>query len=215
MIDLVDTDAEEGGTDVADLIAPFDDLGVEILLDLLADEEDRAQRARLLGVARRIVPDRVPRVTARLSDPRWYVVRNAAILLGASGRPEALPHIEGLVRHSSLAVRREVPAALAAAGGVKAVPTLARFAGGTDPEVGHHAVSALGTLVGSEAADALTQVVRDATDRGLRLQAIEELARRADGSERLRELAARAARPRLPWGLRRRARALAREAAGT
>jgi hypothetical protein len=109
MIDLVDADAEESGTDVADLIAPFDDLGVEILLDLLADEEDREQRARLLGVARRIVPDRVPRVTARLSDPRWYVVRNATILPDASGRPEALPHIEGLVRHSSPAVRREVP----------------------------------------------------------------------------------------------------------
>jgi HEAT repeat protein len=207
--------ADEGAGLVADLLAPFDDLGVEILLDLLAEEEDRARRARLLGVARRAVRDRVGGVTARLSDPRWYVVRNAVILLGASGRPEVLGSIEGAVRHPTPAVRSEVPTALAAAGGVEAVPALERLAGEGDPEVRRHAVSALGTLVGPEAADALVRIVRDSDDRALRLRVIDELARRPDGAERLRELASRRTRPRLPWGLRRRARGTARRGGAT
>lgn len=207
--------ADEEAALVADLLAPFDDLGVEILLDLLAEEEDRARRARLLGVARRTVRDRVGRVAARLSDPRWYVVRNAVILLGASGRPEAIPAIERAVRHPTPAVRHEVPAALAAAGGAEAVPALERLASGDDPQVRRQAVAALGTLVGPEAADGLVQVVRDSEDRALRLLAMEELARRSDGAERLRDLASRAARPRVPWGLRRRARSLARRGGET
>ncbi|HET9724867.1 MAG TPA: HEAT repeat domain-containing protein [Actinomycetota bacterium] len=211
--DLVEAEADEGAAVVADLLAPFDDLGVEILLDLLADEEDRARRARLLGVARRTVHDRVSRVTARLSDPRWYVVRNAVILLGASGRPEVLPQIEAQVRHAAPAVRREVATALVGAGGVEAVPALGRLASGEDQEIRLQAVSALGTLVGPEATDALVEVVRSSDDRTLRLRAIEELARRPDGAGRLRELASRASRPRLPWGLRRRARSLAKEGA--
>jgi hypothetical protein len=207
--------ADEGAGLVAELLAPFDDLGVDVLLDLLAEEEDRARRARLLGVARRTVRDRVGRVVARLSDPRWYVVRNAVILLGASGRPEALPDIERAARHPTPAVRNEVPAALAAAGGAEAVPVLGRLAIGDDPELRRHAVAALGTLVGPEAADTLVQVVRDSDDRALRLRALEELARRPDGAERLRELVSRGVRPRLPWGLRRRARSLARDRGGT
>ncbi|HEX5949887.1 MAG TPA: HEAT repeat domain-containing protein [Actinomycetota bacterium] len=212
--ELVEAEAEEGAGLVADLLAPFDDLGVDVVLDLLAEEEDRARRARLLGVARRTVRDRVGRVVARLSDPRWYVVRNAVILLGASGRPEALPDIERALRHPTPAVRNEVPAALAAAGGAEAVPALERLAAGGDPEVRRHAVAALGTLVGPEAADALVRAVRGSDDRALRLRAIEELARRPDGAERLRELASRGTRPRLPWGLRRRARSLARKGGG-
>ncbi|HEU4354399.1 MAG TPA: HEAT repeat domain-containing protein [Actinomycetota bacterium] len=208
--DLVETDADEGVSVVADLLEPFGDLGVEILLDLLADEEDRARRARLLGVARRTVRDRVTRVTPRLADPRWYVVRNAVILLGASGRPEVLPQIESQVLHAAPAVRHEVATALVGAGGVEAVPALGRLAVGPDREVRVQAVAALATLVGPEATDGLVEVVQSSDDHALRLRALEELARRPDGAERLGELASRASRPRLPWGLRRRARSLAR-----
>lgn len=208
--DLVWTETVDDGGIVQELLGAFGALGVDVLLDLLAAEDDRDRRAKLLGVARQLVPDHVEPVVARLSDPRWYVVRNAVILLGASGRPDVLPTLERLARHPSEVVRGEVPFALVAAAGIDAVPALERLARGSDGEVQLRCVSALGTVVGARAEDALVQIVRSSDERALRLAALEELGRRPGGRGRLDELASRASRPRVPWTLRRRARSLSR-----
>ena len=212
---LVAADAAEGSLVVPELLAPFGAVGVDVLLDLLAEEEDRNRRAQFLGVLRRTAGGNLDPVTSRLSDPRWYVVRNAVSLLGSVGGTGMLPRIEQLAEHESAAVRREVASALVAAGGPAAVPSLGRLAEVGDPEVRHQAVTALGALVSLEAAEALAQVARSSGDAALRAQALEELAARPDGTGLLRELASRRSRPRLPWALRRRARSLARHAGGT
>lgn len=209
---IVADDAAESGLVVPDLLASFGAVGVDVLLDLLAEEEDRNRRARFVGVLRRAVRENVDPVLGRLEDPRWYVVRNAVSLLGSVGGPATLPRIEAMALHPSPAVRREVASALVAAGGPAAVPALGRLAANEDPEVRRQAVTALGALVGGDAARALADVVRSASDRALRLHALEELGARPEGAEILRELASRGSRPRLPWALRRRARALARRA---
>ena len=208
--ELVAADAAESGSVVPDLLASFGAVGIDVLLDLLAEEEDRNRRAQFLGVLRRTVRENLDPVTNRLSDPRWYVVRNTVSLLGSVGGPGMLPRIEELASHESPAVRREVASALVAAGGPAAVPSLGRLAEVDDPEVRRQAVTALGALVGHEAAEALAQVVRTSRDRSLRVRALGELAARPDGPDLLRELASSRSRPRLPWGLRRRARSLAR-----
>jgi hypothetical protein len=207
---LVEVDTSEGDSVVPDLLASFGAVGVDVLLDLLAEEEDRNRRAQFLGVLRRTVRENVDPVTDRLSDPRWYVVRNAVSLLGSVGGQPMLPRIEQAAEHESPAVRREVASALVAAGGPAAVPSLSRLAEVDDPEVRRRAVTALGALVGREAGEALAAVARTSHDRGLRIHALEELAARPDGPELLRELASSSSRPRLPWSLRRRARSLAR-----
>jgi HEAT repeats len=211
---LVAGDAAEGSLVVPELLAPFGEVGVDVLLDLLAEEDDRNRRAQFLGVLRRTVGGNLGPVTRRLSDPRWYVVRNAVSLLGSVGGTQALPRIEKLASHGSAAVRREVAPALVAAGGPAAVPSLGRLTQVDDAEVRRQAVNALGSLVSHEAGEALAQVVRSSGDPALRARALEELAQRPDGIERLRELASRRGRPRLPWAMRRRARSLARHAGG-
>jgi len=211
---LVATDAVESGSPVPDLLAAFGAVGVDVLLDMLAEEEDRNRRAQFLGLLRRTVRENLDPVLNRLSDPRWYVARNAVSLLGSVGGPVMLPRIEELAGHESPAVRREVASALVAAGGPAAVPFLGRLAAVEDAEVRRQAVTALGALVGPEAADALADVVRSSPDRALRMRALDELAARPDGPDLLRELASRKARPRLPWAVRRRARSLARHAGG-
>ncbi len=212
---LVAADAAESGSSVPDLLASFGAVGVEVLLDLLAEEEDRNRRAQFLGVLRRTVRENLEPVTKRLSDPRWFVARNAVSLLGSVGGPAMLERIEELAGHESPAVRREVASALVAAGGPAAVPFLGRLTAVEDPEVRRQAVTALGALVGHEAAEALADVARSSHDRALRMRALEELAARPDGPALLRELASRRSRPKLPWALRRRARSLARHAGGT
>jgi hypothetical protein len=211
---LVATDAETTGSTVPELLAAFGAVGVDVLLDLLAEEEDRNRRAQFLGVLRRTVRENLDPVVSRLTDPRWYVARNAVSLLGSVGGPSMLPQIEEMAGHESPAVRREVASALVAAAGPAAVPSLGRLATVEDPEVRRQAVTALGALVGRDAAQALADVVRSTSDRPLRNRALEELAARPEGPELLRELGSRRGRPRLPWAVRRRARSLARHGGG-
>lgn len=206
--DAVIADASEGQPRAGTLLAPFGADGVDVLLDLLAQEEDRGRRALLLGALRRIVPSHPEVVAGRLSDERWYVVRNAVSLLGSSGDPTALPEIAEAARHASPEVRQEVPTALVTAGGVAAVPYLLRLALEAVEDVRRPAVSALGSLVGEEPASALADVARRSADRALRLQALDELATRPEGPELLRELRSGAGGVRLPWRLRRHIRKL-------
>ena len=211
---LVDTSrAEDGGATVHEVLEPFGDLGVEVLLDLLA-EADRERRAHLLAVLRQVARGHLRPVVARLKDPRWYVVRNAANLLGNTGGEEVLDQLAGAARHPAAQVRKEAVKALVVAGGVKAVPHLRTLAGEGPQDVRPTAVSVLGAIFAPEAAAALGDVVRSNTDRGLRRQALDELAEGAEGREVLRLLSDRDTRPRLPWKLRRHARRLLRDARG-
>lgn len=214
ILDLVASDAgsEEAGA-LPDVLEPFGDLGVELLLDVLAEEEDRERRAQLLGLLRRTVRGHVRPVAARLGDPHWYVVRNAVMLLGNAGGPEMLDRLSGVALHESAEVRREVPTALVMAGGPASIPYLCRLAEEGPDDVRRLAVSALGTLAGSEAARALADIAHSrSADRVVRELALEELAQHPVGDEVLRELGTRAGG--LPWGLRRRARALLRRRKG-
>ncbi|HEX6230311.1 MAG TPA: HEAT repeat domain-containing protein [Actinomycetota bacterium] len=208
VVDAVIADAVEEQPRSAGLLAPFGADGVDVLLDLLAQEEDRSRRALLLGALRRIVPSHPAVVAGRLDDERWYVVRNAVSLLGSAGDPTALPRLADAAHHGAVEVRQEVPGALVAAGGVTAVPYLLRLALEAGEDVRRPAVTALGSLVGEEAANALAEVARRSGERPIRLQALDELAERPEGPALLRDLRSGGRGARLPWRLRRHAKRL-------
>jgi hypothetical protein len=100
------------------------------------------------------------------------------------------------------------------AGGPSAIPHLRHLALEGPEDVRRLAVSALGTLAGSEAAVVLGDIARErGAERALRIQALEELARHPEGEEVLRELGTRAGG--LTWGFRRQVRALLRRRRGS
>ncbi len=209
MTELFSVDRAQTGSPPEEVLLPFGDLGVDVLLDLLAEEQDRDRRARLLGVLRRIVPSHPRMVFRRLEDPRWYVVRNAVALLGVAGGADNLERLADAAKHASLEVRREATAALAAAGGTASVPILRRLLDDGPEDTGLAVVGALGTLAGPEASAALADIVANSRDRAVRELALDRLAHRGGGRELLLQLGSRRSRPRLAWRLRRRARKLA------
>ena len=211
LLELAPAPGDDGTSPLPALLSPFGDLGVEVLLDLLADEADRDRRALLLAVLRHASAGHVGPVAARLDDPRWYVVRNAVTLLGSAGGPEVLDRLAAATRHGASEVRREAARALVLAGGPAATPYLVDLALNGGEELGRLALVALAALVGREAAAALADVARRATSRPLRQEAIDVLAGRPDAEPFLEGLAAGATKPKLPWGLRRHVRALLRE----
>jgi HEAT repeat protein len=212
VLDLVAVHDADRLVPVSELLEPFGEQGVEALLDLLADEPDRERRAHLLAALRQTARGHTKPVLARLRDPRWYVVRNAANLLGNAGGGEVLDQLARACRHTSPQVRKEAVKALLVAGGVRAVPRLRILADEGPEDVRSMSVTVLGGILAPEAAEALGDVARGSRDRRLRRLAVEELAAGAEGREVLRELAIGAGRPRLPWNLRRQARRLLREA---
>ncbi|MGZ8626067.1 MAG: HEAT repeat domain-containing protein [Actinomycetota bacterium] len=211
VFDAVSAEAADGHPHLAAMLGPFGDDGVEVLLDLLADEDDRQRRALLLGALRRITPAHPGPVIDRLRDERWFVVRNAVSILGTAGGAASVPRLAEVARHPAAEVRREVPEALANAGGPAAVPSLVRIAVEGAEDVRAPAVTSLGTLVGAQAAAGLAEVAARAPDRAIAQQAVEALAARPGDRDVLRELVARARETRLPRRTRRFARkALAR-----
>jgi hypothetical protein len=60
--------------------------GYEVLLDVLADADDRTTRRKLLDRLAQAAIDLGPSIVARLDDERWYVQRNMLVLLHRAGR---------------------------------------------------------------------------------------------------------------------------------
>jgi hypothetical protein len=213
VLDLASSAEGPEGTDPRPLLAPFGEAGVEGLLDLLADEEDRDRRAHLLGLLRRTVHGYVGPVVARLRDPRWFVVRNAANLLGAAGGAEVLDQLGATTRHDVPEVRREAVKALMVAGGSAAVPYLQRAALDGPDDVQHAAVVALGSVLAPEAAEALAEVACSSKSRSLAIRTVDELAEHPEGETYLHQVASGRS-PRAPWRVRRHARKVARAKEG-
>ncbi|MDQ3940489.1 MAG: hypothetical protein M3238_03955, partial [Actinomycetota bacterium] len=91
-----------------EILTPFGSDAVDALLDLLGDEEDRAKRASLINILSRFARDYPENVIERLGSPRWYLVRNAVLILCRAGvAKDVLSELEGLTRHEHPAVRRE------------------------------------------------------------------------------------------------------------
>lgn len=206
VLTAVAAEVEDGKPHLASVLAPFGRHGVEVLLDLLAEEQDRQRRALLLGALRRIAPSHPDAVVARLRDERWYVVRNAVSILGSAPNPSVLPRLAEVATHPAGEVRREVPEAMANAGGADAASHLRRLAIEGPHDVRAAALTSLATLVGPEASEGLAEVVRASHDRGQRARALESLAGRPDGAEALRRLLSGEGGPRLPWHWRRQVR---------
>ena len=120
-------------------------------------------------------------LAAYTADPRWFVVRNVAIALGRTGRPQAAAPLESLLDHPDHRVRVEALRGLFALRRGEAVgATVAALA---DPEsrVRHAAVSLLRASPSPQVVGALVELLETrppAAAEARRL--VEVIAERAD-----------------------------------
>lgn len=92
--------AASGKRDHATLVAIVVALGAQAIptvLETLATEESMFVRKRLLEVLARHGVAAIPHLRHILSDPRWFVVRNAVFLLRKLGDVESLSVFKGLI----------------------------------------------------------------------------------------------------------------------
>lgn len=114
--------------EAAGLLADFDDAGlttfaeccqvigpvaVKALYPLLQSEHENAGYTRARSIVERFGAGAAVHLAALADDQRWFVLRNAAILLGGTRSPDAVPPLQSLLRRSDPRVLRHVVSALA------------------------------------------------------------------------------------------------------
>lgn len=190
----------------------FGDIGVDCLMEDLAQERDRGRRALLLSVLAQVARGRYYRVSSWLSDQRWYVARNAVTVLHRSGREEVIPLLVEATRHREPAVRREAARGLVEMTGIEALPHLEALAGDEDQTVRAAVIAALAAMAKPGACETLGALAHTLKDPADRRRALEALGRHPGSGATgvLEGLASRKGPMRLPWNLRRYAKGLAK-----
>jgi HEAT repeat protein len=151
------------------------------LLEVLADEPDMAARKSLVDLISMLAPGHADELAAKITDPRWYFVRNVVAILGATRERSALPPLARTLRHSDPRVRRET---IRAAAGIKdklAEEMLVAALSDDDPQNVALAARYLGTLGLDSAVPHLASLAlgegRGSADPAARIEAVESLGR--------------------------------------
>jgi HEAT repeat protein len=105
------------------------------LLPALESEDETPEWVRAREIVRGYGAGAVTPLTGMVDDSRWFVMRNAAVLLGQTRSPEAVPPLQALLRRNDPRVLR--PAVTALAGiddpsAARAIQTVLRAATGAN-----------------------------------------------------------------------------------
>ena len=104
---------EQAWQSIRELIARVGPSSIEALKSLLLVEQDTTASARAADLIVAFGPPAVSRLGTLVGDPRWFVQRTGARLLGRIATPEAVPLLQPLVRKPDPRVAREAISALA------------------------------------------------------------------------------------------------------
>ena len=85
---------------------------VEFLFQRLEIEDAGQNRMAIIRLIARMGPVGIEVVRQRLADSRWYVVRNACVLLGDLADRDMAVHVAPVLQHADLRVQRAAAAAL-------------------------------------------------------------------------------------------------------
>jgi hypothetical protein len=135
----------------------------ETMLELLADETDRAARIFIIELVKDLGKNHILMIGDRLSDKRWYFVRNIVVILGESKTDQALAFLRKAAEHKDVRIRQEVIKGLIYIGGKRAAGIMMKLLRDTDPDIQLMAVRGLADLngVGAEEAKAFAELLAD------------------------------------------------------
>jgi len=120
----------------------------ELLLELVAEEQDRLARIFYLDLLKDVGRNQIALLGELLTDGRWYFVRNIVSVLGESKTDQALSYLRRAAEHENVRIRQEVIKGLLTVGGKKAASILAKLLQDSDEGVQETAVHAYGDFPG-------------------------------------------------------------------
>jgi HEAT repeat protein len=150
--------AEPPGTG-SGLVAAWGERLARYLVQGMAVDEPPVNRRYLVEFLAWVGRDDVRLLAALVADPRWYIVRNVAIALGRTGRPQAIPPLESLLDHPDHRVRVEALRGLFVLRRGESVASLVGALTDAEPRVRHAAVSMLRASPSREVVSALVDLL--------------------------------------------------------
>lgn len=127
----------------------------------LVDAEDASARRILTALLSRFGKNALPIAREYLHDERWYVVRNATIVLAELRLQDAVPDLAVLLTHDDVRVRREAVRALTRIGGDQAVAILIESLSGGDDDLIRQSMLSLGAMRSTAAIPAILRLLED------------------------------------------------------
>ncbi|MBW6468244.1 MAG: HEAT repeat domain-containing protein [Coriobacteriia bacterium] len=142
------------------LLGTLGGIAIDPLLEMLADEPDMTLRKSLVDLISSVARDHIAEVGDRITDARWYFVRNVVSILGSTHHADALPYLDRTVRHADARVRRESIRALAGIADPRSPGLLGLALDDADAGNVQLAARYLGKLKHAESVPALLAVAR-------------------------------------------------------
>lgn len=193
MVRLAAADPLGAGTG---LVSAWGERLVPYLVQGMVVEEPPVNRRFLVEFLSWVGRDDVRLLASLVADSRWFVVRNVAIALGRTGRPQAVPPLESLLGHPDHRVRVEALRGLFVLRRGEAVGPLVAALSDPEPRVRHAAVSLLHASPSREVVGALVELLESDPPAAAEARRLVELiAERSDPAvpAALRRLAGRRA----------------------
>ena len=157
-------------------------------------DDPPVNRRHLVGYLAIAGRDDVALLTERLSDARWFIVRNVAIAVGMTGRKQAIPSLEMVLGHEDDRVRVEVVRSLAQLDASTAIDRLMTAMADSSPRVRQAAVSLLRASPSGEVIPGIIEIIERGAvgnDDARRLVSVIAERKGEDASDALAQLAAR------------------------
>lgn len=114
------------------------------VLESLAMEELLSRRKLLLSIICSLSADSIDILAKRISDPRWYLVRNIVTIFAMIGKKEAVQYLAETLRHSDKRVIKESVKALGIIGGPDSFEMLNDALAGKDSELKNLIIRSIG-----------------------------------------------------------------------
>ena len=164
--------------------------GAEALIEQISQAKTPEDRRSLFEVLVELSAA-VPALTRMLGDSRWFVVRNAADLLGEMSAAAAEESLIDLLRHTDDRVRRSATNALLRLGTPNAVKSIYEAVNDDSPEVRMQAAAAISTKRDGRTSATLIRAIESEEDSDVQVAMIAALGRvaTADAIQKLLKLA--------------------------
>lgn len=181
---------------VYEVLRATDEDGANALIEQVGQARNAEERQALVEMLAELA-DAVPALVRMLGDSRWFVVRNAADLLGEMSAAGAESALVGLLRHQDDRVRRAATSALLKLGTPDAMRNVYDAMNDDSPDVRIQVAAAISTRKDAKTSATLIRAIEGESDADVQLamiaalgkvatpEAVQKLAKLAEAEGRL------------------------------
>jgi len=154
------------------ILAGFDDIILNKLLDIVKDVSDSRERVRIIHLIEEMGQNAIPGIKERISNINapWYYLRNLAYILGHIGNEASAYILQPLLLHKNERVRMEALKSIAQTGGNQRGPMLLSILPQADDQLKINIIEMLGKAKYTKAVPNLLDILKNKSSQSTSLQ---------------------------------------------